>query len=658
MPLAFVIAGHHTGLANLVESGPDLPKPLKERLQENDGILQELLAFVPPQASQHVLSALPRFLLREPSLSQMESNVMLRRMEFWIRFLFSSLVDADWLDTEAFLDPPRSHLRSGFCSIAILCEGIDNSLDRMMDSIPRERRDTPVNRARAEVLSLCRKAAKSSPGFFSLTVPTGGGKTLSSMCFALRHAETHGLRRVIVVIPYTSIIEQNADVYRQALGATNVIEHHSNLDPGLKGKLNAPETAQRHELACENWDAPVIVTTNVQFFESLFSSRSSSCRKLHNIARSVIILDEVQTLPPAFLLSILDSLNELVSRYGCTVVLSTATPPALTARERFDAGLKDVRPIIPDPGKLAMTLKRVEYKWPDLGAPPIGWDALARELLNHRQALAIVHKRDDARTLAQLLKELDLERLVFHLSALMCPTHRSDTLSNIRDVLQKKELCLVVSTQLVEAGVDLDFPVVYRALGGLDSMVQAAGRCNREGRMEKGRCVFFIAPTTPPPGTPKKAMGITSSLLREKGGTIDPNDPSIFETFFRELYFVETLDARAVQTNRQQFNFAVVGRDFKLIEDGFTHPVVVPYGDAENRLEALRKNPNRETLRALQPFLVSIYPSAFDKLCNAGALEEINGVFALSQTFKSSYDPDFGLITDETPKADPKALIL
>jgi CRISPR-associated endonuclease/helicase Cas3 len=482
------------------------------------------------------------------------------------------------------------------------------------------------------------------------------------MSFALNHAERYGLRRVIVVIPYTSIIEQNADVYSLALGAEaeNVVEHHSSLDPDERKKRYGEELTNRHELACENWDAPVIVTTTVQFFESLFSNQASRCRKIHNIARSVIILDEVQCLPPAFLLSIVEALNELATHYGCSIVLSTATPPALAARERFETGLKGIRQIVANTKELAEKLKRVEYAWPMEGAPSMIWAQLAREMVGHQQVLAVVHKRDDARNLARELMSIAPEdEPVWHLSALMCAAHRSEVVAKIKDALKREAACRVVSTQLVEAGVDVDFPIVYRALGGLDSIVQAAGRCNREGRLNKGRVVVFRAETSPPRGTPRQAMEVTESLLREAGGMLDPSDPALFEKYFSMLYVVKDLDAKRIQPLRQEFNFASVGREFKLIEDGFTKPVVVPYGEAAMHVQELRppKRPTREALRGLQRFIVNIYPDAFAKFRGAGALEEpIEGIFVLAKPYEKSYDDTFGLLTGDEPQADPAAL--
>lgn len=611
---------------------------------------------IPGEIAGRPVPSLPAFLQCKPGL---RGESLSRRSEFWTRFLFSALVDADRLDTEAFCDPDKGRLRGRFSPIATLRHRLDSFIDNKVQGLSDVEKTQPVNLSRAEILNSCRDAAVLPPGVFSLTVPTGGGKTLSAMSFALRHAEQRNLRRVIVVIPYTSIIEQNADVYSQALGAENVVEHHSSLDPDKKKSKYGEELTVQHELACENWDAPVIVTTTVQFFESLFSNHPSRCRKIHNISRSVIILDEVQCLPPGFLLSIVEALNELVSDYGCTVVLSTATPPALAARERFAQGLSGIRPIVANPKEMAEKLKRVEYTWPAVGSPPITWPQLAGAMIECQQVLAVVHRRNDARVLAQELLSLRPTEPVWHLSALMCAAHRTEVLAQIKGRLAEGGPCRVVSTQLVEAGVDIDFPVVYRAMGGLDSIVQAAGRCNREGRLKKGTVVVFRSETTPPSGTPRQAMGVTETLLNEVGVSLDPTNPELFEKYFRILYHNLVLDAKRIQTLRQDFNFASVGREFKLIEDGFTTPVVVLYGEAEEYLQDLRRGPTRETMRRLQRFIVNIYPDAFAKLSSAGALEEvIEGIFALSKPFEGLYDSTFGLVVGAQPQADPRALTI
>jgi CRISPR-associated endonuclease/helicase Cas3 len=531
LPLAFAIAGHHTGLSNIMISGKNMPIPLKERIRSAGKALKEVLLNTPHEIQKETLPELPSFLQK---VNNSDSDENIRNMEFWIRFIYSTLVDADRLNSEAFDQPDNALLRGHYEKLSDLIEHLECYIGGIRVSLSDVDLKRPINRIRGEVLERCRETAKCLPGIFSLTVPTGGGKTLSGMAFALHHAVDNALRRVIIVIPYTSIIEQNADEYRKALGKENVIEHHASLDFEKLKIASGVDMLQKHELATENWDAPIIVTTTVQFFESLFSNKPSRCRKLHNIAHSVIVLDEVQTLPTGFLLSILDGLKELVAHYGCSVVLSTATPPALVARPRFTEGITSIQPIVP---KITLP-QRVEYSWPDPDSQPVQWSDLAKELIEHTQVLAIVHKRADARMLAQELQSLlcSENTPIYHLSALMCPAHRTKKLEQIRKSLSSGTLCRVVSTQLIEAGVDIDFPVLYRALGGLDSIVQAAGRCNREGKLPIGHMKIFRAPSLPPVGTPRKALAVTESLLCEYGN-LDLTNPDIFEDYFRHLYF-------------------------------------------------------------------------------------------------------------------------
>ncbi|MCE5273157.1 CRISPR-associated helicase Cas3' [bacterium] len=659
LPLSFIIAGHHAGLSNLVLSADSPGSTLQERLASNQPLLKGLEKKYHHLTTDLTLPEWPSFLRSSKSMDKLAAEIRRRSCEFWIRFLFSALVDADRLDSELFQSPHKAALRGGCSSIPSLRQRLNRFLDAKMESLTPQQRANPVNTVRSQILEACNKATVFEPGIFSLTVPTGGGKTLSAMSFALGHAERHGLRRVIVVIPYTSIIEQNADIYRQALGAENVLEHHSNLDPIKQSERQGEEQTARQELAAENWDAPVIVTTTVQFFESLFSNQPARCRKLHNIAGSVIILDEVQSLPPDYLISILEALNELTAHYGCSVVLSTATPPALAFREGFPWGLKNNRAIAPEGLEIQTRLKRVVYEWPASLAASLDWPELAAEITPLSQALVVVHRREDARILARLLTEHADPESVFHLSALMCPAHRSEVLIQVRSRLASGAECRLVSTQLVEAGVDLDFPVVYRALAGLDSLVQAAGRCNREGKLETGRVCIFRSVSMPPQGTPQRALEVTQSLLAEQGENLDIDDPAIFESYFSRLYFTRNLDSRNIQPLRQDFSFASVAGAFKLIEDGFSCPVVVPYQCASEAVQRLRVlGPDRARFRALQPYTVSIYPQAMQKLSQAGALEVIEGVNVLNAHYGHLYDKRFGLVIGDNPSADSESLIV
>ncbi len=658
VPLALVIAGHHAGLANLQADEVGSPRPLMRRLEEAPEQMSELRSPVLADLAGQPLPALPPFLGVQPTTVD-EQVKLARRSELWTRFVFSALVDADRLDTQRFYDPGDAQARGrGFCDL----ENLGRRLDAHIDQLAAKARPTAVNRLRQEILHDCREAAKLPPGLFSLTVPTGGGKTLSALSFALRHAGEHGLRRVISAIPYTSIIEQTAGVYRDALNrsgeADQVVEHHSNLDPEEEKKRG--EESLRRRWAAENWDAPMIVTTNVQLFESLFSNRPSRCRKLHNVAGSILILDEAQSLPAHLLLPILEGLEALVEDYGCTVLFCTATQPALNRRQDFAAGLPGVREIVADPSALALSLRRFQAELPAPDAPPSPWEDLARRIVRHPQVLAIVHRRQDAQDLARLLEGDGDEIPLFHLSALMCAAHRQEILGQVRERLAKDFPCRLVSTQLVEAGVDIDFPVVFRALGGLDSLVQAAGRCNREGRQREGCFFVFRAPTPPPPGILTRGFEEMESLLRELGTDLDLTAPDLVARYFRRLYRGTDLDSKKIQAQRGQLNFHTVARRFRLIEDGYSEPVAVPWGEGPARLERLRREgPTTDNLRALQPFLVQVPRYRLAALADLGSLDHVaDTVYALSLPFHHLYKETYGLLLDDSAAPDPKAWIV
>jgi CRISPR-associated endonuclease/helicase Cas3 len=456
---------------------------------------------------------------------------------------------------------------------------------------------------------------------------------------------------VIVIIPFTSIIEQNARQYREVFGAENVLEHHASLD--------AKKETFQNRLASENWDAPIIVTTSVQFFESLLANRSSRCRKLHNLVRSVVFFDEVQTLPTEHLLPILDLLQELVRNYRVSLVLSTATQPALGQRQtglgaQF-RGFQQMTEIVPDLRRTFADLRRVELHWPANLDHETSWEELATKLVAHSRVLGIVHRRDDARTLTRLLPADTL-----HLSALMCAAHRSTVIGEINRRLKTEVgIVRVVSTQLVEAGVDLDFPIVYRAFGGFDSIAQAAGRCNRNGKLPGlGQVYIFVAPTKPPRGTPQRGA-VAARMMLASDPSLDPLDPVVFERFFREVYFtVPSLDRQRIQADREAWKFKTVAENFAMIEDDGSEPIVVPYGDSINRLDELRRlGPSRDRLRALQPYIVTVYPEQLSALKAAGVVEDVEeSVTALCATHWNLYSHRFGLLLDGPLAADPAAL--
>lgn len=583
--VAWVVAAHHAGLDTLF----NLEKRLVQKSRD-----QTILESIPK--AEEALPELTKILdSATPTIPDFPNS---QARELFIRMLLSVLVDADHLDTEAFRSPDKFAKRERqFDSIASLM----NKLEQSQQEIQGNARSTPVNQARKTIYETALEKALESPGFFRLTVPTGGGKTRTSLGFALKHAMQFDLQRVIYAIPYTSIIDQTASEFRNILGDENVLEHHSAFEP------DDDETENWSKLASENWDAPVIVTTTVQLFESLFANKPSKVRKLHRLAKSVIVLDEVQTLPASLLDPILDMLRELVRFYGATVVLCTATQPALDESPQF-AGLPNVREIAPEPEKYFRELARVTYT--SHVATRWAWEKVAEELKQHEQVLCIVNTKKHARELFALLDDKE----ALHLSTNMCMAHRRKVLEQIRQNLKNKQPCRVISTQLVEAGVDLDFPVVYRALGPLDSIVQAAGRCNREGLLdEKGHVIIFKPEDM---GLPKGVYG-TATLLATRFLKSNLHEPDVFKRYFASLYQDLTdTDAHKIQELRSRFNFPEVAKLFKLIDDN-TYPVVVPYSDEATRiLKGLSSKGflDRETLRALQPFMVNVYQNRIDEL--------------------------------------------
>ncbi|MBN8462626.1 MAG: DEAD/DEAH box helicase [Dechloromonas sp.] len=597
--------------------------------------------------------------------------------------LFSCLVDADFLDTEDFMSGDRAKARNGFMPVDELEKRLAERLALMAQEVAaRGEAESQVNRKRAEVLRACLSKAECPPGVFSLTVPTGGGKTLSSLAFALRHAVRHGKRRVIYAIPYTSIIEQTAGIFRGIFSDENVIEHHSNVEVDEK-----QETA-RSRLACENWDAPLIVTTNVQLLESLFASRTSRCRKLHNLVGSIIVLDEAQLLPVPYLQPVVDVLRLLVKDYGVTLVLCTATQPTLESRNGFDQARQlrgfaagEIREIVNDVAGLYSALERVKVHLPADLKTPSNWEQLAPQVAGHDAVLAIVGRRADARELYTRVKAQDRSGL-WHLSGLMCAQHRSDTIADIKQALlaRRQELAAgqspapirVISTQLVEAGVDIDFPVVYRALAGLDSIAQAAGRCNREGRLAKGEVHVFVPPKPAPPGLLRMAEQATRILWEALPPEADPMGVERFADFFRRLYGDADLDAKDVcnllrvgQTG--DVNFRTAAERFRLIDEAEGATVFVRYKrNADDHaidvlLNTLKKEgPQRWLLRKLQRYGVSIYQRDLHRLEGQGDIEPLGGDFPglYVQSFGNDvlYDRVLGINVDGAP-GDPASLV-
>ena len=562
-------------------------------------------------------------------------------MELYLRLLFSALVDADWLDTESHLDPAVSSERTP--PDLSLCTLWERFLDNQR-TLPHQT-DSVVNDARKEVYYSAVMAAESDTGVFRLTVPTGGGKTLSAMAFALRHAMKHDLQRVIIATPYTSITEQTAQVYRDIFGTDEqgrevVLEHHSHAMASAEADTNGDFHLARNRarLAAENWDAPIIVTTTVQLFESLFSNGTSRIRKAHRLAGSVIILDEAQTLPLRLLDSITDAIRQLTTWGRTTVVLSTATQPAFEALKPF-ADLSPVE-IVPHPERWFDALRRVEYEW--RVDRPLPWEDAAQLLRDERQGLAVVNLKKDA---LKLLDALD-DPAALHLSTNLCGAHRRQVIGQVRERLGRGDLCRLVSTQVVETGVDLDFPFVMRAMGPLDAIIQAAGRCNREGSLRRGRVLVFLPEGSgTPPGEYGAATGLARSVL---GGGADLDVPAVAREYFRRLYDTLETDVRQVQERRRVFDFPEVARRFHMIDDDTESVVIESYGTKAERervqsdIMRLRGGEgNRYLFRRLQPYTVSLYARKANELRNRGLIEPLTDGVGL---WHGGYDDVRGLL--------------
>ena len=597
--LAYPIAGHHSGLLD-AESNHACQKIRlsKTDLADWSNAPQEILS--------HSLPALPAFLLQRDAFS----------LGFYSRMIFSCLVDADFLATESFMNPSQTTVRNLNPSDCL--QKIAFLVSQHIDSFGEPAANDTVNLQRHKVVQDCRAKASDAPGLFTLTVPTGGGKTLSSLLFALLHAIQHGHKRIIFVVPFTSIIEQNAQVIRDILAPlqtdefTPLIEHHSALSPDKE--------TEQSRLAAENWDAPLIITTAVQFYESLYAAKTSRCRKLHRIANSVVILDEAQTLPVDFLHPCLRVLRELAAHYHTTAVLCTATQPAIHHHPKdFPIGLEDCREIIRDTASLFAALKRVKLstigKLPDTD--------LACRLRGHPQALCIVNRRKHARLIFRLLGSSEEN---FHLSALMCPEHRSEILATVRARLIAGKPVRLVSTQLIEAGVDVDFPVVYRSLAGLDSIAQAAGRCNRNGKLPIGHTHVFSAEDQKGEAYFRETAQIASQLIELHSDLL--GEKAIHHYF--DLYYYqqqrrwdsknilgkENFDLRKDASFPFHFQFATVAKEFQLIND-WQVPVIVPFDEKARELISQLRNPtiplNRKLLRGLQRYTVQMSPKLRDE---------------------------------------------
>lgn len=608
LPIAYCICGHHAGLPDYFGSSE---------------------ANLSYHLSHHQLTVEQRANAPHETVSLNLPCIQddIKAWHLWIRMLYSCLVDADYLDTERFMQPKQFQLRCHYATLESLVPKLQAYLQQLNKGA-----DTPINRIRQHIQRHCLENATRPQDIYSLTVPTGGGKTLASLVWAFKHVATHHLRRIVIAIPYTSIVIQTASVLKKIFGEGNVLEHHSNAD------FDEMDDAAR--LATENWEAPIIVTTNVQLLESLYANRSSRCRKLHNLASAVLILDEVQTLPPDNLRPIVDVLGSLKQYFGVSILLTTATKPALTGligmgKAQFE-GLH-IHEIIPDTKTLFTQMKRVNITFSQSKYTP---EQLADELTIYRQVLCVVNRRQDARDVFLALK--DKHEHVVHLSRWMCQQHIYDQLQEVYALLAAGKPVAVVSTQLIEAGVDIDFPVVYRAMAGLDSIAQAAGRCNREGRLQRGRVVVFDFEDARARGLLMKASQAADDMLLE--GRDDFLDPATTEAYFKDFYgkLIDTDKAHIRESlYRRTPQMKTAAEDFHLIADD-TLTIYIPYGDGACWIKQLQQGQIcASLLRSLQRYAVSVPCHQEANLLPLGAVRVGERMYYLPDCLH--YDASVGL---------------
>jgi CRISPR-associated endonuclease/helicase Cas3 len=653
--VAFAVDGHHTGIPALNDNavGPSLRQTVQKF---SDAKLRLELTGQCQESADDLLARFKDDRLQLPDFPPRAIEDKFAEA-LRTRMVFSCLVDADFLDTERHFQPRQASDR-GVPDLQA-----EQALRILIEDLKSKPTDGPVNALRRQLLADSLKAADRRPGLFTLTAPTGSGKTLSSLAFALKHIVHHNaplatdearrFRRIIVVIPYTSIIEQTARVYRElfekAFGPDYVLEHHSAVAPRERKEdegLDAEEDRlRRARLAAENWASPLVVTTNVQFFESLFANRPSDCRKLHNIGRSVVLFDEVQTLPPRLVPSLLSAVRLLTRDYGVTAVFMTATQPAFAS---IGAALPygwQPEPIATNEAGLAEALRRTRIELPG-GDAKTTWPEIAQRLACEPQSLCVVNTTKDARELFGLVRRPEPDA-AFHLSARMCPAHRQEKLKIVRDRLAAGQPCRLVSTQLIEAGVDVDFPVAFRALGPLDSIIQTAGRCNREGRHVAPCPVVVFRPVEMklPPGAYALATAKTEEFLaRHPDAPL--HQPEIYQKYFTELYKLvgpDKAEADKVFKLSKDFNFPAAADACRLVGSE-TRAVLVKWNRGEDIAVKLHREKHLTAgeCREAQRYSVNLYQSEFFEAQARGYIYQPAEDWNF-WAWNSNYDDDVGL---------------
>lgn len=628
--LSYPIAGHHTGLDDYFQS--DGSRGLKEKMSQ---IIPSEVEKIDITNNIHV----PSFL----------SSSSICEVTHVTRMLFSCLKDADCLNTEQFMNIETYKLRNRTkASIADLLPKLEDYLI----ILNQQAQESEVNRIRRIIQKYCREKSSLEKGFFGLTVPTGGGKTLSSLLWAMLHAAKHNLKRVIIAIPYTSIIVQTARILKNIFGEENVLEHHCNFDVE---QITDEEAREKMTLAMDNWDFPIIVTTNVQLFESMFSSNGSDCRKLHNIVNSVIILDEVQTLPIPFLNPIINALKTYQALFGISVLFTTASQPILCGMHKSLANniLNGIdadywNEIVPESEFLHDKLRRVELSFDNSIS---SYEEIAARITKHKVVLCIVNSKKDAR---EIYNRLPHEGITIHLSRWMHPEHIAASIEIIKVALKNRyPVVRVISTQLVEAGVDLDFPIVFRQEAGLDSILQAAGRCNREGKLNIGKTYVFRLENRPTKGQLAKSI---NAFQMCQGEIEDWFSPEAMKTYFKKLYLNANFDEKEIdkQCKYSQsegslvLNFDTIHNLFELI-DNKEVPIVVLSAYNKELIEKVKENGfmKNTDIKQLCKYTVSVSKHDYERLFNEKLIKEIvrdSGLFAT--TSYHQYNPNVGLLFD------------
>lgn len=611
--LSNAIAGHHRGL------------------YDTDELLTVISQEIPKEAD----ISLPDISLERPRTMPSPAEA-----SHITRMLFSCLVDADRLDTEQFMNTDKANSRPEGDPMEVLKQRLEQHLAGF--GTPQS---GTLNALRSEVQDICRRNGRCTRGFHALTVPTGGGKTIASIVWGISHALHNGMNRIIVAIPYTSIIVQTAHTLREIFGENNVVEHHSAVKDDCQSESN--------RLACENWNAPIVVTTNVQLFESMFSNKPSTCRKLHSLCNSIVILDEVQALPMTLLQPIVNAMQSYNKLFGTSFLFCTASQPILHSEHKglgtamfHGIDPRSLNNVVSPDMMLHDKLRRVKLKVIDhaLELPD-----LCHRLSAQKRVLCVVNTRRKA---LEVFRGLDDDGTPsFHLSRMMCPAHILDTILKIKTLLADGEAGIrVISTQLIEAGVDIDFPVVYRQLAGLDSILQAAGRCNREGHELSATTFVFRLNNDRLIG----AQGFAADAMKEllsihHGEEYDWFSPSAMEEYYRALYAstpsFDKHDIDRLLRSPLECRYEEAAIKFRMIDDSGI-PVVVNYGEAAALVKELMCNgPSIDLSRKLGRYCVTLRRDLYDTLQEGGLIEHPREGFSYVP-LKEQYDNLTGLKTD------------